>query len=311
MADSVQHNRICHPPFAIRYMLTGIFFGLVSATLWATTSLAVKAQSGRVDTFSFNAFRMAIGSIVFLVLLPFFGGWDALMGLTTMARAALGISIICGGVFGDSLYFWSMTQIGAARAMPLSGIFPLFTWALAIPILGEKITPQAILGTLVVLAGLYLLAPASEAIENKDVRVNRLGVLAAITAASMWALSTTLMKIGLADGTNIIAINSFRLPLGAIVQSLLIARFGDKNIWQGYTRASLPLLIGISLLSVGLGSIFWILSVQYAGAARASLVNAMAPLIGAPLAVLVLRERLTWKIALGTCLAVLGVGLVI
>jgi len=286
-------------------------FGLVSATLWATTSLAVKAQSTRVDTFSFNAFRMAIGSMVFLALLPFFGGWDALMGLTSTSRAALGISIICGGVIGDSIYFWSMTQIGAARAMPLSGIFPIFTWALAVPILGEQITPWAILGTVFVIGGLVLLAPANAATENKDPRRNRLGVIAAIIAAMMWALSTTLMKIGLADGTNIIAINSFRLPLGAIVLSLLIARFGAKNIWQGYTRANLPLLIGISLLSVGLGSIFWILSVQYAGAARASLVNAMAPLIGAPLAVIFLRERITWRIALGTCLAVLGVGLVI
>ena len=292
-------------------MLTGIFFGLISASLWATTSLAVKAQSARVDTFSFNAFRMAIGALLFLVLLPFYGGWDALMSLTTLSRAALGISIICGGVIGDSLYFWSMTQIGAARAMPLSGIFPIFTWVLAVPILGEPITPQAIIGTGFVLGGLFMLAPANAATENKDPQRNRLGVLAAIIAAMMWALSTTLLKIGLADGTNIIAINSFRLPLGAIVLSLLIARFGDKNIWQGYTRASLPLLIGISLLSVGLGSVFWILSDQYAGAARASLVNAMAPLIGAPLAVIFLRERITWKIALGTCLAVLGVGLVI
>jgi len=292
-------------------MLTGIFFGLVSASLWATTSLAVKAQSANVDTFSFNAFRMGIGALLFLLLLPFFGGWDALMGLTSTSRAALGISIICGGVIGDSIYFWSMTQIGAARAMPLSGIFPIFTWALAVPILGEQITPWAILGTAFVIGGLVLLAPANAATVNKDPRRNRLGVIAAIVAAMMWALSTTMIKIGLADGTNIVAINSFRLPLGAIVLSLLIARFGDKNIWQGYTRANLPLLIGISLLSVGLGSIFWILSVQYAGAARASLVNAMAPLIGAPLAVIFLRERITWRIALGTCLAVLGVALVI
>lgn len=291
-------------------MLTGILFGLVSASLWATTSLVVKAQSTRVDTFSFNAFRMAIGALFFLALLPFFGGWEALLSLTTTSRLALGTSIICGGVIGDSLYFWSMTQIGAARAMPLSGIFPLFTWMLAVPILGEQITPYAIGGTLLVLIGLYLLAPSGRG-QEIDPHVNRLGVLAAIVAAVMWAISTTMIKVGLADGTNIVAINSFRLPLGAIVLSLLIARWGSKNVWQGYTRASLPLLIGLSFVSVGIGSIFWLLSVEYAGAGRAALINSMAPLIGAPLAVLFLRERITWKIALGTCLAVLGVVLVI
>lgn len=292
-------------------MVFGILFGLVSASLWATTSLAIKAQSATVDTLSFNAFRMLIGAIFFLALLPFFGGWDALMGLSFNTRTVLGISIVCGTVIGDSLYYWSMTQIGAARAMPLSGIYPLFTWVLAIPILGEQITPQAIISTVLVLAGLYLLAPATEKSQPENARANRLGVIAALIAAGMWAISTTMMKIGLDDNSNIVAINSFRLPLGAIVLAFIVLRMRDKSVWQSYTRASLPTLIGISLLSVGLGSIFWILSVEYAGAARASLVNAMAPLIGAPLAVIFLRERITWKIGLGTCLAILGVALVV
>jgi len=292
-------------------MLTGILFGIVSASLWATTSLAVKAQSARVDTFSFNAFRMVIGALLFVALLPFFGGWDALTGLSLISRAALAVSIICGAVIGDTLYFWSLTQIGAARAMPLSGIYPLFTWALAVPILGETVTQQAIVGTFFVLIGLYLLSPAVEIEQTHTAHWNRLGVLAAIFAASMWALSTTMMKIGLQDGVNVVAINSFRLPLGAMVLILLVLRWRDKSVWRSYNRASLPVLIGISLLSTGIGSIFWILSVEYAGAARASLINAMAPLLGVPLAIIFLHERVTWKIGLGTCLAVLGVGLVI
>lgn len=292
-------------------MIIGILFGLVSASLWATTSLAVKAQSVRVDTASFNAFRMAIGAVLFLALLPFFGGWGAMTALSSTSFTALGISIICGGVIGDTLYFWSMTQIGASRAMPLSGIYPLFTWALAVPILGETVTLAAIMGTVLVLIGLYFLAPPVEAEEAHTARWNRLGVIAAIFAAAMWALSTMMMKIGLQDGANVVAINSFRLPIGAIVLTLLILRWRNKSIWQGYTRASLPTLIGISLLSVGLGSIFWILSVEYAGAARSSLINAMAPLLGVPLAIIFLHERVTWRIGLGTCLAVLGVGLVI
>ena len=72
-------------------MYTGIFFGLVSASLWATTSLAVKAQSARVNTISFNAFRLMFGAMFFLALLPFFGGWNAVTSLSTTSRAAIGI----------------------------------------------------------------------------------------------------------------------------------------------------------------------------------------------------------------------------
>ncbi len=292
-------------------MLIGVLFGLISASLWATTSLAVKAQSARVDTLSFNAFRMIIGALLFLGLLPFFGGLKAIAGLSSGSLTALSVSIICGGVIGDTLYFWSMTQIGASRAMPISGIYPLFTWALAVPLLGETVTMRALLGTVCVLADLTLIAPAVEVEEAHTARWNRLGVLAAIFAAAMWALSTTMMKIGLQDGVNIVAINSFRFPIAAIVLTLLVLRWRDTSIWQSYNRSSLPTLIGISLLSVGLGSIFWILSIEYAGAARSALINAMAPLLGVPLAIIFLRERVTLKVALGTCLAVLGVGLVI
>ncbi len=292
-------------------MVIGIFFGIVSASLWATTSLAVKVQSARVDTLSFNAFRMVVGALLFSLLLPLFGGWEALTSLSGKSLAALSVSIICGGVIGDTLYFWSMTQIGASRAMPLSGIYPLFTWALAVPLLGETMTVRAILGTIFVLVGLTLLAPSVEVEHVHTAHWNRLGVLAAIFAAAMWALSTTMMKIGLQDGVNIVAINSFRMSLGAIVLTFFVLRWRDKSIWKSYDRASLPTLIGISLLSTGIGSIFWILSVEYAGAARSALINAMAPLLGAPLAIIFLHERVNWKIGLGTCLAMLGVAMVI
>jgi drug/metabolite transporter (DMT)-like permease len=193
-------------------MVLGILFGLVSASLWATTSLAVKAQSARVDTLSFNAFRMVIGALFFLALLPFFGGWNAVTGLSSGSLTALSVSIICGAVIGDSLYFWSMTQIGASRAMPISGIYPLFTWALAVPILGETVTMRALLGTIFVLVGLTLIAPAVEVEEAHAARWNRLGVFAAIFAAAMWALSTTMMKIGLQDGVNIMRSIAFVFP---------------------------------------------------------------------------------------------------
>ncbi|MBI3536408.1 MAG: DMT family transporter [Chloroflexi bacterium] len=280
-------------------MVTGILFGLASATVWATSSLMVKAQSARVDSFSFNAFRMIVTAIIFLAALPFFGGWDALANFSWTARAALTISIICGGAFGDSLYFWSMTQIGAARAMPLSGLYPLFTWAIAVPLLGEIVTVRAVIGTIVALIGLYLLAPARNGDAIINARVNRAGVLAAISAAILWAISTTMMKVGLQDGANVVVINSFRLPLGALVLAMILTRWRGRAAWSTLRRDDLPRLIALSVYGTALGSVLWIWSVEYAGAARAALVNSMAPLMGVPLAIIFLRERVTRRIVFG------------
>jgi drug/metabolite transporter (DMT)-like permease len=83
------------------------------------------------------------------------------------------------------------------------------------------------------------------------------------------------------------------------------------KLWDGYTRASLPKLTLLALYSTGIGMIVWTLTVEYAGAARASLLNTASPLIGVPLSVVFLRERVTRLVALGTLLSVLGVWLIL
>ncbi len=142
-------------------MALGIVLGLASAFIWATTSLAVNAQSDRINASSFNAFRMIVGSVFMLALLPFSGGWQALAQVPFRTGILLAVSSVIGVAAGDTLYFWSMSKIGTARALPLSSTYPLFTWAIAVPFLGEKITWGAIAGTALVLVGVLLLAPKS------------------------------------------------------------------------------------------------------------------------------------------------------
>src|SRR5581483_7029337 len=195
-------------------MSLGIFFASTAAVIWATSSLMVKAQAAQVDTLSFNAFRVVVGALFFIVLLPFFGGWRLVAQLTPTTMVTLAVSVVLGFCIGDSLYFWSMTKIGASRAMPISGVYPVLTWVLAVPLLGEKITPQALFGTVLVIVALYLLsrekpADADEAnemliapsagVEPRDVspRTRYLGISAAVFAAAMWACSTTLLRLGI------------------------------------------------------------------------------------------------------------------
>jgi len=75
----------------------------------------------------------------------------------------------------------------------------------------------------------------------------------------------------------------------------------------GNTRVMFLLLGCIT----GIGMIVWTLTVDYAGAARASLLNTAAPLIGVPLSALFLRERVTAKIAAGTLLSVVGIWMIL
>lgn len=292
-------------------MLLGISFGLASAFIWATASLAIKAQSDRIDTSSFNAFRMVVGTLFMLALLPFSGGWEALVQVPAAAAILLAVSSIIGVAMGDTLYFWSMTKIGASRALPISGAYPLFTWALAITLLGESITLKALLGTVLVLAGVYLISPRIGPVSRLDARTDRIGILAALAAAALWAIATMLLKVGLQDGTPVVIANLIRLPVAALATALFTQRQFGLRVWRGYNVKTLPTLVLLAVYSTGIGMIVWTLTVDYAGAARASLLNTAAPLIGVPLSALFLRERVTAKIAAGTLLSVAGIWMIL
>lgn len=291
--------------------LIGVGLGFASAFIWATTSLAIKAQSDRIDTSSFNAFRMFVAMLFVFALLPFFGGVQAIAQMPVNATLLLAISSVIGIAVGDTIYFWSMTKIGAARALPISGTYPLFTWALAVPILGEKITLNAMLGTVLVLVGVYFLAPKTETTIHSDARMERWGMVGALVAAALWAIATMMLKIGIDQAPHVIVVNAIRLPVAALASALITHRQRGFAAWRGYNRKSLPMLIALSIYSTGIGMIIWTLTVDFAGAARAALINTAAPIIGVPLSAIFLKERVTPKIVAGTLLSMVGIWFII
>jgi drug/metabolite transporter (DMT)-like permease len=144
-----------------------------------------------------------------------------------------------------------------------------------------------------------------------DARTERLGVLVALVAAALWAIATTLLKIGLQESPHVLIVNAIRLPVAAIATAIVAHWQSGVNAWRGYNRHRLPRLVALALYSTGIGMIVWTLTVNFAGAARAALMNTAAPLIGVPLSVLFLKERVTSRIALGAFLSVFGVWMIL
>ena len=318
-------------------MSLGILFASTAAVIWATSSLMVKAQAAQVDTLSFNAFRVVVGALFFTVLLPFFGGWQLVSQMTPLTMLALAVSVILGFCIGDSIYFWSMTQIGASRAMPISGVYPVFTWLLAVPLLGEQVTPQALLGTGLVIVALFLLgrekpadadeandmilAPSDET-EPRSIsaRARYLGVAGAVGAALLWACATTLLRLGIQMQAPVtlyenvqqtVLISAYRMTIAALVLVPITQLLKGSRVWHSYRGAGLPRQIALAVYSTGIGSLFFVLGVALAGAARAALLNSASPLIGVLFSWLFLKEKLTRRVWAGTALALTGVWLVL
>lgn len=337
MRQTTLHSVLSTRTSVLAFMPLGIFFASTAAVIWATSSLMVKAQAAQVDTLSFNAFRVVVGALFFIVLLPFFGGWQLISQMTPLTMVTLALSVILGFCIGDSIYFWSMTQIGASRAMPISGVYPVFTWLLAVPLLGEEVTPQALLGTVLVIIALFLLSreKPADADEANDMliapsnettpptisaRTRYLGVAGAVGAALLWACATTLLRLGIQMQAPVtlydnlqqsILVGAYRLTVAAIVLVPITQWLKGSRVWDSYRGAGLPRQIALAIYSTGIGSLFFVMGVALAGAARAALLNSASPLIGVLFSWLFLKEKLTRRVWAGTALAIAGVWLVL
>ncbi len=73
----------------------------------------------------------------------------------------------------------------------------------------------------------------------------------------------------------------------------------------------LALILGVGVAGTAFGSLLYIYAVTTAGAARTVILNSTSPLMALPLSMLLLGERPTQRIGLGTALCLAGTLIVV
>jgi drug/metabolite transporter (DMT)-like permease len=223
-------------------------------------------------------------------------------------------SVVLGMAIGDSLYLRAMHAIGVSRALPIATTYPILTAILSLVILREPVTVATFAGILLVVVGVYLVAfrTASRADGSKAAPLALGGVVAALGASLCWSFAPVILKPSL-DLVDPLVANTIRLPTACMVlvlMSVLSRRGGSLGHPFAFGRRTAGLL-ALAGLCNGLSSGLWIAGLHEAGAAKAAALSSTAPIFAAPLAALVLRERLNANVLVGTGLTVVGVALVL
>jgi drug/metabolite transporter (DMT)-like permease len=290
--------------------MSGVLAALLCAATWATGSVLMKNLSRRLDPFTLNAPRSLVGGLAMLALTLATGRQAAYATVTPDRLFFMIASMVIGGAIGDSFYVVSLSKIGVSQAFPLSSTYPALTLLFGLLFLHEHITWHVVLGLVLVLGGILVMSRSAHKLNGHLTREDkRKGVLFALLAALLWAISSVLVAPGV-TGLDPIMVASIRVPVLSLV---LWGTAGVRGTLPKLGRLSVRdwvvIIVG-GLIGWGLGSALFVWSVSELGATRSAILTSTSPLFALPLSVLFLQEKVNWLTLVGTALTVAGIVLV-
>jgi drug/metabolite transporter (DMT)-like permease len=265
--------------------------------------LLVRAHGAGIHAIVINALRCSTAGVLFLVAWPFVSTHAP---VPPAAWLFLGTSLVFGLGLGDSLYFEALKRIGVARAMPISMGYPVLAAVGAVALLHESLGALAVVGIGLTLGGVYLVAlPARGVVSVASPADYWKGVALAAAAAVAWCCSTLALGPAM-QMVDVATASAVRVP---VVGMLLWAAAKRAHVLpkrSQFGRHALVAILATGVMSVTATALF-LESVALAGAGRAAVLSATAPLFAVPFSLAFLGERGTWRLAAGTVCSVVGV----
>jgi drug/metabolite transporter, DME family len=297
--------------------MIGEFAALGAAITWAVAPIMYKKALAGVSPVSANIVRCATNAAFLAVVLVALGLTGVLGSLPLWVVVVVVVSGLVGLGIGDTLYMFALKSIGVARAVPLATSYPLFSLLWATFLLGQPVTASAVIGTFVILLGIWLLS--REKVESKfhvHGRVELTGVAISLLAAVAWSVSITLMDYavtmpgvvsGLAANYAVVTVRIAGMALVLLALAPLLDR--DRGFLKLSWRAIALLCVG-GLVANGLGWVLMNYSFLNIAESQAVPISSTTPLFSTLAGFAFFREKITRDNTLGAILVVAGVVLI-
>jgi bacterial/archaeal transporter family protein len=133
-----------------------MIFVFLTTLFWGAAAIFDKLALGRTSPFTGMMVRQFIlTGILFAVGVG--GSRLGSLGTLDLRTAVLfGLSGICGGVLGLWTYYHALRLGGASLVVPITATYPLITVLLSWLILQERLTISRVVGTALIVVGVWL-----------------------------------------------------------------------------------------------------------------------------------------------------------
>jgi transporter family protein len=133
-----------------------IFLLIITALLWGTTPILEKIGLARVDPLIGVTVRSIIVTAGLLILTFVLGKGRALFQLDVKSVVFFGASGVMAGLLGMWTYYAALKLEATSRIVPIAASYPLVTALLSALILGEGLTLPRLIGTGLIVSGIWL-----------------------------------------------------------------------------------------------------------------------------------------------------------
>ena len=284
----------------------GMAAALGSAASWALGSVLFRRLGDHLPPISLT-FAKGIAGAALLGALVAIIGFEP---ISTEAWLLLILSGLLGIALGDTLFFLALNNLGAHVVVILFTLGQVLTAILAVFWLGEQPHPLDWAGISLILGGVTVVMWTR--ISGEGGRTHIVGALYGLLSVLAMAVSIILAKEALAT-TGSIQATFIRMVAGTAG----IFLFGQVTgqLYGGLSALRRPRLFGFFLLSVGVVTFggFWLslVAIAHLDVTIANTLNATEPLFVLPLAALLLKERITPPVVLGSLATVGGIVLIV
>ena len=278
---------------------------LILCGIWGSTWLFIKLGLADLPPFTFAGIRFLFASSILLAVI-------FARGVRWPRKRREWLVIVVVGLLqftlNYGLVFWGEQRIPSGLAAVLQSTFPAFGLVLAhfyLP--DERITRRKIVGVLCGVSGVAVIFSNQLTIAGKGAL---LGSIALVMSAFCGSYGNVLVK---AYGTQI---DPFVLAAGQMICGfppllfLGVATEGSPFHARWTPTAILALAYLVIVGSVIAFTLFYWL-VRHMDVTNTMLISLVTPIIAVLLGMIVLHERLNWRLFAGTALIISGIGLIV
>lgn len=274
---------------------------MVSLTgIYALCYVAIKAGLPFMPSLRFAALRALAGGLLMLGLLPVLKrpvfprrqDWRWVFGLgitsTTVAFAAM---------------FLSPGLAGAGIASVLGNAQPIFAMALAVPLLGERLTPAKQAALVLGLLGVILIALPSIATSGA---FGGAGPALALGASLSLAVGSVIAK-RMGPDVHLLSVSAWQLIVGGL-PLLVVSGLAEHGPWISVDPRFLSLLAFLAIAETALPTPLWYWLLRRDEVGRLSIFLFLVPVLGMLFAAVVFGEPVGLFEVVGISATVVAIG---